>query len=57
MIIELWGNCDKTMKTKIDNITLGIAMKLVDKCIGRTNDFILKQIIWLTVEQRFQMCI
>lgn len=32
-------------------------MKLVDNPYGRTNEFILKKVKWIKIEQRYQMCI
>ena len=55
--VELWGNCRKTLKTKIDDITLGIAIKIGENTIGRTNEFILKKLNWMNIEERYQMSI
>merc|ERR1712059_187917 len=42
--IEAWGTCKKTIKTKIDNLIIGVAIKISDyNTFGKTNDYILKE--------------
>ena len=56
--IEVWGTCKKTIKSKIDDLLLGIAIKISDyNTIGRTNDFILKKVKWISIEERYQLTV
>ena len=56
--IEAWGTCKKTIKTKIDNLIIGVAIKISDyNTFGKTNDYILKKLKWISTEERYQLTI
>ena len=56
--LEAWGTCKKSIKSKIDDLLIGIAIKISNyNMIGRTNDFILKKIKWITIEERYKLTV
>ena len=56
--LEAWGTCRKAIKTQIDNILIGVAIKISNyNTIGRTNDYILKKLKWINLEERYQLTV
>ena len=55
--LKLWGSCTRGQKTMINNTILKIATKLSNHGYGRTNEFYLKEMKWLSIDNLYKSAI
>ena len=55
--IEIWGKCSKTQYNLINNIIINTARQITNNKYGRTDEFILKSIKWLNLQETYKMAI